>query len=204
MGSPAHRALPGYLLPFGGRIIGSQAAPLPLCSAASVRGRARTHGSLICSRGRRNQRKPLTPSYSCSRSAHPRKAPALRFALRLAQRRLNVFWSKGNLPDPCARGVEDGICNRRGHDGDGSLACAGCIFVRPIDQLHFELRYFEAQWQAVVACPVDRSHLLIVPRHLFTHGAAHALQSAAFNLITQTIWIRDRTRVIAEKYSLHR
>ena len=63
--------------------------------------------------------------------------------------------------------------------------------------------YLEAQRQAAIGRPVDRRHLLIVPGDLFAQRAAHALQRAAFDLIAQTVGIRDRAAVVADDDALH-
>src|SRR5207302_11005370 len=79
----------------------------------------------------------------------------LHLAECLVQRGLDPLRSEGNLANPRARGVKDGIPNGLCHDGYGSLARPGRSFVSPVDQLDLDLWNIETQRQAPVAFPVD-------------------------------------------------
>ena len=66
----------------------------------------------------------------------------------------------------------------------------------PVDQHALDLRHRETQGQRPVRPPVDRSHLLVVPRDFLQQRPAHALERAAFDLISQAVRIRDRADIV--------
>ena len=71
--------------------------------------------------------------------------------------------------------------------------------IGPVEQHDFDLGNFEAQEQSVIAVPIDRGDLLVVPGDFFAERAAHALQRAAFDLVPQTVGIGDRAAVVRRR-----
>src|SRR3989442_6133973 len=119
------------------------------------------------------------------------------------ERRLHALRSKRNLADASAGGVEnrvaDGGCDNR----DRRFACARRLLVCPIDQDRLDLWDLAAQIHRVIGFPVDRRHLLVVPRDFFHQRAAQALEGSAFGLILQAIGTRDRSTVLCDDEPLH-
>src|SRR5258706_4004559 len=119
------------------------------------------------------------------------KRSALGRLLSASERRFDTVWREWNLPDSRTRRVEDGVADSGGDHGDRGFARAGRLLVGPIDQHTLDLRDFRTESQAVVGAPVNRRHLLIVPRHFFAERPAHPLERAALQLIFHPIRARN-------------
>src|ERR1700730_6978878 len=103
----------------------------------------------------------------------------------LGESGLQALRCERNLADASAGRVKDRIGNRGCNDCDRKLACSRCLLVGPVDHHDLYLWDVEAQGKGRVGPPIDRSHLLLVPGHLFHERTAHALESASFGLIPQ-------------------
>src|SRR5438876_327283 len=119
------------------------------------------------------------------------------------ERRLHALRSKGNLADASAGGVENRIADGGRDNRDCRFARAGCLLVSPIDEDGLDLWDLAAQIHRVIGFPVDRCHLLVVPRDFFHERAAQALEGSAFGLILQAIGARDRSAVLGDDQPLH-
>jgi hypothetical protein len=83
---------------------------------------------------------------------------------------------EGEFAKAPTSGVEDGIAEGGGDQGDCGFSGAGRWFRWAIDENDIDGGQLDSEREGVVGLPIDRSHLAIVLGNFLAEGAAHALQ----------------------------
>ena len=99
------------------------------------------------------------------------------------------------MPQADMRGIEDGVSDGSGSDGNCSLSRTRRRHACRSYKDSLNGGYLVIKVQAFIGLPVDRGDAPFVPGNFFHQGTAHALQESTFDLVSQAIGIGNRSAI---------